>query len=271
MSHPMMADARQLDVRSSNGVQLAVWIEGNGPPLVLVHGSIQDHTVFAALVQELRADFTTFSVDRRGYGASGDAPGYAIERDFEDVAAVVDAVAARTSQPVVLWGPSYGANCAMGGAALTDSVSHLLLYEPSLGLRYPAGWLDAVELAIDDGDPEAAVVLVFRDLLQFTDEQIEEMKAGPEWVDRVATAPAMARESRADESWVYRPGQFDRIKVPTLLLSGSASPPDIKKATGDAAAAITPARVHNLDGHEHIAHLTDPAMVAAVIREFLTP
>ena len=70
---------------------------------------------------------------------------------------------------------------------------------------------------------------------------------------------------------MYRPGQFDRITVPTLLLSGSDSPPDVKKATDDAAAAIPDARVHVLAGHAHIAHRTDPALVAAIIREFLAP
>ncbi len=95
------------------------------------------------------------------------------------------------------------------------------------------------------------------------------MKAGPEWKARIATAPTVPREARAEENWVYRPGQFDRITVPTLLLSGSDSPPDLKKATDDAAAAIPHARVHVLDGHAHIAHRTDPALVAAIVREFL--
>ncbi len=130
MSSRTPVRAARFDVRSRDGAPLAVWVEGDGPPLVLVHGSIQDHTVSAALVHELRSDVTTFSMDRRGFGGSGDTSGYTIERDFEDVAAVVDAVAARTGEPVASWGHSYGANCVMGGAALTGNVSHILLYEP---------------------------------------------------------------------------------------------------------------------------------------------
>ena len=84
-------------------------------------------------------------MDRRGFGASGDGAGYSIERDFDDVAAVVDAVAARTGGPVALWGHSYGANCAMGGAARTANVGHLVLYEPSLGLPYPPGSIERIE------------------------------------------------------------------------------------------------------------------------------
>src|SRR5918997_1638356 len=91
-----------------------------------------DHIRYDPLVAELGDGVTTFAMDRRGYGASGDAPRYAIWREFEDVAAVVDAVADRTGEPVALWGHSYGANCAMGGTARTDNVHHLLLYEPGL-------------------------------------------------------------------------------------------------------------------------------------------
>ena len=85
------AETRRFDVRSADGTSLAVWVDGDGPPLVLVHGSLSDHTTFDPLVEELRCGVTTFSMDRRGFGASGDAAGYAIEREFEDVAAVVEA------------------------------------------------------------------------------------------------------------------------------------------------------------------------------------
>ncbi|MFI2431294.1 alpha/beta fold hydrolase [Streptomyces sp. NPDC018693] len=260
----------RFDVRAPDGTPLAVWAEGEGPALVMVHGSLQDHTVSAALVGELRTGLTTFALDRRGFGASGDGADYAIEREFEDVAAVVDAVAARTGGPVAVWGHSYGASLAMGGATLTGNVGHLLLYEPSLGLVYPDGWIGRVERALADGDDEEAVVLVLRDVLEFTDAQIDAVRSGPEWARRVAVAPTVAREARAEEEWVYRPGQFTGITARTLLLSGSESPPALKQATDRAAAAIPGARIRVLDGHAHIAHRTDPAMVAAVVRGFLT-
>ena len=132
----------RFDVRAPDGTTIAVWVLGDGPPLVLVHGSLQDHSISAALVAELRAGMTTFAMDRRGFGASGDGADYAIEREFEDVAAVVDTVAARVNGPVGVWGHSYGAGLAMGGAALTKGVSHLVLYEPSLGLTYPEGLIE---------------------------------------------------------------------------------------------------------------------------------
>ena len=259
----------RLDVRAPDGTVIAVWVEGEGPGLVLVHGSLQDHSISAALVAELRAGITTFAVDRRGFGASGDGADYTIEREFEDVAAVVDAVAARTGGPVAVWGHSYGASLAMGGATLTRNISHLVLYEPSLGLAYPEGWIERVEKALAAGDDEAAIVLVLRDVLEFTDDQMAAVRSSPGWVRRVAVAPTVAREARAEAGWVYRQGQFGRITAQTLLLSGSESTPAIKRATHAAAAAITGARTHVLDCHAHIAHRTHPAMVAALVREFI--
>ncbi len=157
-------EVERLTVRSTAGVDLAVWVEGQGPPLVLVHGPIQDHIISAALVAELKTDFTTYAMDRRGFGASSDGPSYSLDREFADVAAVVDEVAARAGEPVVLWGHSFGASCAMGAAALTDNVRHLVLYEPSLGLPYPTGWIDQAEQLVADGDLEEAIVMVLRDL-----------------------------------------------------------------------------------------------------------
>ena len=107
----------RFDVQSTDGISIAVWVDGQGPPIVLVHGSIADHTTLAPLIDELRTDMTTYSMDRRGFGASADIAPYSIERDFDDVAAVVDAVAAGAGGPVALFGHSYGASCAMGGAA----------------------------------------------------------------------------------------------------------------------------------------------------------
>jgi hypothetical protein len=187
--------AHRFDVRSADRTPLAVWADGQGPSLVLVHGSMCDHTASDPLVAELRDTMTTFAMDRRGFGASGDAAGYALEREFEDVAAVVEAVADRTGGPVALWGHSYGAGCALGGAALTGAVHRLVLYEPGLGIPYPAGSIEAVE-----------------------------------------------------------------------LLAGAESHAALKEATGRALAAIPGARVEVLDGHAHLAHRTDPAMVAAVVR-----
>jgi pimeloyl-ACP methyl ester carboxylesterase len=257
-------------VRSSDGTPLAVWIEGYGPALVMVHGSIADHTTFDSFVEVLRRNLTTFSMDRRGFGASGDGHVYAIERDFDDIATVVDTVAARTGGPVALWGHSYGANCAMGAAARTGNVHHLVLYEPSLGLAYPPGAIDAIEAAVAIGDREGAIVAVLRDILEMTEDEIDALRSGPLWPVRLATAHTVPRECRVEDGWAYAPGQFDGITAPTLLLTGSDSVTEITRATIQAAAAIPNAQIRVLDGHGHFAHKTDPAMVDALIRDFIS-
>jgi len=262
--------AHRFDVRSADRTPLAVWADGQGPSLVLVHGSMCDHTASDPLVAELRDTMTTFAMDRRGFGASGDAAGYALEREFEDVAAVVEAVADRTGGPVALWGHSYGAGCALGGAALTGAVHRLVLYEPGLGIPYPAGSIEAVEAALAAGDREAALLLVLVGIIGMTDEEIASLRSGPRWPTMLASAPTVPRECRAEDGWTYRPGALDQVSAPTLLLAGAESHPVLKEATGRALAAIPGARVEVLDGRGHLAYRTDPAMVAAVIRRFVS-
>jgi pimeloyl-ACP methyl ester carboxylesterase len=204
-------------------------------------------------------------------GASGDTDDYSIERDFDDVAAVVDAIAARTGGPVALWGHSYGANCAVGAATLTGNIHHLVLYEPSLGLPYPPGSVENVEAALARGDHDAAIVAVLVEVLEMTGDEIDAFRASPLWPIRLAAAPTIPRECHAEQNWVYHPGQFDPITAPTLMLAGSDSVPTVAEATARAAAAIPNAHMHMLEGHGHFAHKTDPSAVTALIQQFEPP
>ncbi|HEY5928141.1 MAG TPA: alpha/beta fold hydrolase, partial [Kofleriaceae bacterium] len=115
---------------------------------------------------------------------------------------------------------------------------------------------------------DAAIVAVLVDILEMTADEIDAMRVDPLWPTRLAAAPTVPRECRAEQDWVYRPGDFDRITAATLLLAGSDSVPDVAHATRRAAAAITGARIHTLDGHGHFAHKTDPEMVTVVVRNF---
>jgi pimeloyl-ACP methyl ester carboxylesterase len=156
----------------------------------------------------------------------------------------------------------------LGGAARSRNVRRLVLYEPSLGLRYPRDLLDRIEAQVAAGDAEGAILSVLVSLAGLTEEQAEAMRSSPTWPARLATAPTIAREARIEDGWVHRPGEFDAIAAATLFLEGSESPPELAEVTRQCAAAIANARVHMLDGHGHFAYRTHPAEVAAIILEF---
>jgi pimeloyl-ACP methyl ester carboxylesterase len=257
------------DVETSDGGTIAVWVDGHGPPLVLVHGAISDHTGSAPLIGELRGDATAFAMDRRGFGASPDRPGYSAEREFTDVAAVVDAVASRTGQPVVLFGHSWGASCALGAAVHLSSLRALVLYEPSLGLRFPPGSIDRIETLVEAGDHEGALIALLTEVVGLPEHEIAHMRAAANWPERVAYAPTIAREARISDGWEWRPDGFADIRVPTELLTGSESTPEAAAITSSAAAAIPGARIHVLEGHGHMAVRFAPAVVADVLRDWL--
>jgi len=109
-------------------------------------------------------------IDRRGHGASGDAPTYALAREFEDVAGVV----AEIGGPVDLFGHSFGGPVALEGALLAPDVRRLVLYEPWL-CQYspqPAGMLDRFEAMAEAGNGEGIMVSFLRDFAQFSEEQV---------------------------------------------------------------------------------------------------
>jgi pimeloyl-ACP methyl ester carboxylesterase len=262
-----MSAPESIRVQRPDGGHIAVWAAGQGPALVLVHGSMSDHTAFDPLVAALGDRVTSYSMDRRGFGASPDAGGYSADREFDDVAAVADAIAERTDGPIVLFGHSWGASCAMGAAARAKNLRQLLLYEPSLGIRYPPGFIDRVEAQVAAGDAEGAILSVLVTLAGMTDEQVAAFRSSPVWPSRLATAPTIAREARIEDGWVHGPGQFDAISAPTIFLSGTASPPDLVEVTRKCADAISGARIHTLEGHDHFAYKTHPAEIAAVVLE----
>ena len=108
---------------STDGTTIAYQRSGDGPPLVLVHGTAADHRRWAPVLPALEQQFTVCAVDRRGRGGSGDTAAYAVEQEFDDIAAVVDSL----GEPVHLLGHSYGALCALEAALRTRAVRTLML------------------------------------------------------------------------------------------------------------------------------------------------
>ena len=123
-------------VTCRDGTPIAIFSSGTGPPLIAVHGATADHTTFRVVGPLFATTFTVHAIDRRGRGSSGDTEPYAIEREFEDVAAVADVLAAEAGVAVTVVGHSYGGRCALGAALLTDAIGRVVSYE---GAPTPAG------------------------------------------------------------------------------------------------------------------------------------
>jgi len=151
-------------VIAPDGMRIAYWRTGDGPPLVLVHGTADDHTIWSALLPILAKRFTVHALDRRGRGGSGayDPATYAIEDEFADVAAVVDAI----GEPAHLLGHSYGALCALEGALRTDNLMKLVLYEPPMIIGEPFVPPEAVarlEALLAAGHQEGVLLMFVRE------------------------------------------------------------------------------------------------------------
>ena len=259
---------------SRDGTEIGWWTSGEGPPLVLVHGAVADHTRWRPLLPYLEPHATVHAMDRRGRGASGDAPGYDLAREFEDVAAVVDAVAAASGSAVDLYGHSFGGLCAFGGAALTANLGRLVLYEgwppadpaarelpPDVGQR-----LDA---RLAEGDHDAVVETMFREVVRMPEADLAALRAQPAWTARVAAAPALVRELRAISRVAFDPALAARIIVPALLLTGSDSRDPFAADTRTVAAALPDARVVVLEDQQHVADILDPEAFAGHLVGFL--
>ncbi len=261
-------------VRSRDGTEIAYWTTGAGPPLVVVHGTPADHNRWRPLLPYLEPHFSVHAIDRRGRGASGDASGYALEREYEDVAAVIDAVAADFKGPVHVYGHSHGGIVAFGAATLTANIHRLILYEgwpvpdPEVyalpeGLE---GRMDALLLA---GDREGVVELLFRELVNMSEDDMAAFKAAPSWSGRVAAAHTITREIRGERTARLDVELAGRITVPVLLLTGQHSVDSSKPHAETVAAALPDARVVVLAGQDHVADAVDPAGFAAQIVPFL--
>lgn len=217
---------------------------------------------------ELAGSYRCFRMDRRGFSGSGDTGDYTIEREYDDVVAVAEGVAETSGSPVALFGHSYGANCALGGATRSQRVSHLVLYEPSLGLHYPDGTIEAIEEALERGNRDAAISEVLSGLLAMTPDEIDSYRQGPAWPDRLRAAHTIPRECRAEQENSFASKRIP-VAFPTLVLVGTDTTDELAAVARDASDAIIGSELRILDGLDHMAPRYAPATVAAELRSFL--
>ena len=208
----------------------------NGPALVLVHGSIADHTTFEPFVAVLREHLTTFSMDRRGFGASSDTPttrSSATSRTSprSSTRSPHDGRAGR------VWGHSYGANCAMGGAArTTTSIASCCTSRASACRTRPDR--STHRRRAGHGRPR-------RGHRRRARRHPRDDGGGDRRVPRQPAVAGASRRRADDPAGVpsrrgvgLRARQFAAITAPTLLLTGTDSVPVVIEATDRAMAAI---------------------------------
>ncbi len=255
-------------VKSKDGTLIAYERSGIGPALVLVHGTGADHTRWASVLPMLKQKFTVYAVDRRGRGQSGDFAAYSIEREYEDIAAVVDSI----PEPVNLLGHSYGALCSLEAALRVTNLNKLILYEPAIFVGvplYPPGTRAKIQALLDSGDREGVLLVFSREVVGMPEHEIAVLRKEPSWSARLAAAHTIPREF-ADEDYILDPLRFKNLSVPTMLLQGAQSPGFFKAATKAVHAALSNSKIVVMPGQQHIAMSTAPQMFVRLVTEFLT-
>jgi pimeloyl-ACP methyl ester carboxylesterase len=260
--------------RSKDGTPIGYEKTGSGPPLVLVHGTGADHTRWNPLLARLGEHFTVYAMDRRGRGGSGDAPAYAIEREFEDVAAVIEAA----GESVCVLGHSFGAVCSLEALRLTDRVKRAVLYEPPLlvgTVIVEASTVDKLESLLRQGDREGILETFYRDVVRMPPSELAMMKSLPAWQGRILSAHTIPREERlyvvgSPEEYRFDGARFDSVRVPTRLLLGGDSPPFFKSSIEAVRAALSGSHIVVMPGQQHTAMNTAPDLFLREVITFLT-
>lgn len=257
--------------RSTDGVQIGCYRSGFGPALVAVHGAAADHTAWERVTPLLSRNFTVYAMDRRGRGASGDASEYSLEREFADVAAVVEGI----GQPVHLYGHSFGGACALEAATRVamGTLASLTLYEGGVkppGIRIiPDELIVRLETLIGDGQQEEALELFLLKAAGLTPPELEVYRRSPSWAARMATLHTIPRELRATNEYETDPGRFKSLTAPTLFLVGGKTDARRREMFLALSSVLPRSQVRELPGQGHTAHETAPELLANVLTEFL--
>ncbi|PRX97209.1 alpha/beta fold hydrolase [Allonocardiopsis opalescens] len=250
-------------------------LSGDGPALVLVSGGLDDGTENIPLGEQLAGDFAVVTYRRRGRGDSGDTAPYAVRREIEDLAAVIDAAGGRAH----LFGASSGGALALEAAAAGLPVDRIAVHEVPylLGDEMLAAWrayraeLDA---ALDAGDRDRALRLFMR-LAGSSDDDIAAAETAPVWPALRALAPTLRYDAACLGDGPPPADRLAAVRRPVLLTTGvtidphsAGLPVDFFGAAADAAAAQLP------DGRrstvEVPGHVPDPARLGPVLTAFYT-
>ena len=251
-------------VTSADGTIIGFERTGDGPPLLLVHGTGRDRSHWDQVVPALARNATVYVIDRRGRGGSSDAASYAVEREVEDLLAVLVAV----GEPAYLLGHSYGAIIALEAAMATDRLTGLILYEPPFSAgsdRVPSGLGRRLDAILRVGDREAVLVTFLQEGPRLTAAQITARRAQPDWLGRLAMVHTLPREVQVVEDYMFDRARMALMRWPTLLLLGSDSPLFFQQTTEALHETLPASELIVFEGHHHNAMETAPAQFAEAV------
>jgi len=261
----------QLTVTSRDGTLINAQRYGEGRALVIVSGALFASELWLRVVPLLSTQRSVLVVDRRGRGKSGGGLAYAPERELEDLLAVL----AGLSGPIDLLGHSSGAILALQVAQRTEArLERLVVYEPPVFFapadRIALDLPERLDALLGQGQPDAAVETFLREGPRISETELLSMKAGPAWAQMVkGLAHTVAYDARVQRAFTGEPAELARVRIPTLMLLGSASPARMRHAAETIAARLPHASLTELAGQQHVAMLSAPALFASAVNEFL--
>jgi pimeloyl-ACP methyl ester carboxylesterase len=254
-------------VTSRDGTTLAFHRTGEGPAVVLVPGALSTRGSGPGELELLlaAAGFTVFGYDRRGRGDSGDTAPYAVEREIEDLQAVIEAAGGTA----YVFGSSSGGQLALRSARVLPQIHKLAVYEPPIIVDDSREPLppDYVE-RLDAASPGEALTIFMTDAIGLPGPILDQMRGSPMWPALEGVAHTLAYDGRVvGDTMSGHPlgAEWGEVAAPVLVVTGGASERFMRDG-GEALAALLPnASCEVLDGEEHN---VDPKVLAPSLIDF---
>lgn len=254
-------------VSSADGTSIAYERIGTGPAVVLVDGAMCYRAAgpLRPLAALLQTSFTVYTYDRRGRGESSDTLPYNASREIEDLQAIIT----RAGGSAYVYGISSGAALALVTAARGSGITKLALYEPPFMAEVEGRpWLDGYGRQLREllaADRRGDAVALFMTNVGIPAPAIDGMRSQPSWSALEAIAPTLAYDDEVLGDGRVPHAVAAAIGVPTLVLSGGASPHGLQQAAKATAEALPTAEHRTLDGQTHD---VSPAALAPVLADF---
>ena len=261
------SDPSTRTIKSADGSTLAFDVDGDGPPIIFVGGAFNTRSTTAPLAAALRDRFTTFNLDRRGRGDSGDTPPYAVEREIDDLDALIEAAGGSAA----VFGYSSGATLVLKAAARIDTITKLIVYDAPFAVEdshppLPARFADDLERLIAAGRRGDAVELYQRVAVGLPEDLIVRMRQAPFRPALEAIAHTLSYDARIVGDLTLPTDLIRSIAAPTLVIDGEASPPVMHKAANALVRTLPDARRCTVAGQGHD---LSPDALKPVLVEFL--